>query len=47
MPIWIVFALLFTVMLVVDLGMIRKSHAVSFKKALGWSWPGLVLPTRL
>lgn len=34
---WIVFALLFGVMLVVDLGLNRKSHEVSFREALTWS----------
>jgi tellurite resistance protein TerC len=42
---WIVFGLLLTVMLAVDLGLNRKSHTVSFKEALGWSavWVGLAL----
>jgi tellurite resistance protein TerC len=42
---WIVFALLLTVMLVVDLGLNRKSHTISFKEALCWSmvWIGLAL----
>jgi tellurite resistance protein TerC len=42
---WSVFALLLTVMLVVDLGLNRKSHTVSFKEALGWSivWIGLAM----
>ena len=42
---WSAFALLLTVMLVVDLGLNRKSHEVSFKEALGWSavWIGLAL----
>lgn len=45
MSMWIVFALLLTVMLVVDLGLNRKSHAISFKEALCWSavWIGLAL----
>jgi len=42
---WIVFALLLTVMLVVDLGLNRKSHTISFKEALLWStvWISLAL----
>jgi tellurite resistance protein TerC len=45
MTMWIVFALLLTVMLVVDLGLNRSSHTVSFREALGWSllWIGLAL----
>jgi len=45
MSMWMAFALLLTVMLVVDLGMNRKSHAISFKEALCWSivWIGLAL----
>ena len=45
MSMWIVFALLLTVMLAVDLGINRKSHAITFKEALGWSgvWIGLAL----
>jgi tellurite resistance protein TerC len=45
MTMWIVFALLLTVMLVVDLGLNRKSHAISFKEALCWSmvWIGLAM----
>lgn len=45
MSMWIVFALLLTVMLVVDLGLNRKSHTISFKEALCWSavWIGLAL----
>ncbi|HBG07442.1 MAG: tellurium resistance protein TerC [Geobacteraceae bacterium GWC2_58_44] len=45
MLMWSVFALLLTVMLLVDLGLNRKSHTVSFKEALGWSlvWIGLAL----
>jgi tellurite resistance protein TerC len=42
---WSLFALLMTIMLVVDLGLNRKSHTVSFKEALIWSaiWVGLAL----
>lgn len=42
---WIVFGLLFGLMLVVDLGLNRKSHEVSFREALTWSgvWVGLAL----
>lgn len=45
MTMWMVFALLLAVMLVVDLGMNRKSHTISFKEALCWSmvWIGLAL----
>lgn len=45
MLMWILFAVLMTVMLVVDLGLNRKSHTVSFKEALTWSaiWVGLAL----
>ena len=45
MLMWIVFALLLSVMLLVDLGLNRKSHTVSFKEALCWSlvWIGLAL----
>lgn len=45
MLMWSLFALLMTVMLVVDLGLNRKSHTVSFKEALIWSsiWVGLAL----
>jgi len=45
MLMWSMFALLMTVMLVVDLGLNRKSHTVSFKEALTWSaiWVGLAL----
>jgi len=45
MSMWIVFCLLLTVMLVVDLGLNRKSHTISFKEALCWSavWIGLAL----
>ena len=45
MSMWIVFALLLTVMLMVDLGLNRKSHTISFKEALCWSavWIGLAL----
>ncbi|MCM0081231.1 TerC family protein [Geomonas sp. Red32] len=34
---WIVFAVLFGVMLLIDLGLNRKSHHVSFKEAGAWS----------
>lgn len=42
---WGAFALLLTVMLVVDLGLNRKSHTVSFKEAACWSlvWVALAL----
>ncbi|MDD2500968.1 MAG: TerC family protein [Geobacter sp.] len=42
---WSAFAILVVVMLVIDLGMNRKSHQVSFREALGWSlvWVGLAL----
>ena len=42
---WIVFALLFGIMLVVDLGLNRKAHEVSFREALIWSvvWIALAL----
>lgn len=42
---WVTFALLVAVMLVIDLGLNRKSHRVSFREALGWSlfWVGLAL----
>jgi len=42
---WIVFALLISFMLVIDLGMNRKSGRVSFKKAATWTviWMGLAL----
>ena len=45
MTMWMVFALLLAVMLVVDLGLNRKSHTISFKEALCWSmvWIGLAL----
>jgi tellurite resistance protein TerC len=45
MFLWIVFALLLAIMLVIDLGLNRKSHVVSFKEALGWSivWVGLAM----
>lgn len=45
MTMWIVFAMLLTVMLAVDLGLNRKSHTISFKEALCWSvvWIGLAL----
>ena len=42
---WSAFAILVVIMLVIDLGMNRKSHQVSFREALGWSlvWVGLAL----
>jgi tellurite resistance protein TerC len=42
---WLAFGLLMLVMLVVDLGLNRKSHAVGFKEAAGWSvlWLTLAL----
>ena len=42
---WSVFALLFGIMLVIDLGLNRKSHEISFREALIWSgiWVGLAL----
>ena len=42
---WLVFAILFGVMLVVDLGRNRSSHIVSFREALVWSsvWVALAL----
>ena len=42
---WLVFAVLFGVMLVVDLGRNRSSHTVSFREALIWSsvWVALAL----
>lgn len=45
MSMWIVFGLLLTIMLAVDLGVNRKSHSITFKEALGWSvvWIGLAL----
>lgn len=45
MLMWLIFTLLVTVMLVVDLGLNRKSHTISFKEALTWSsiWVGLAL----
>lgn len=45
MLMWSLFALLMTAMLVVDLGLNRKSHTISFKEALTWSaiWIGLAL----
>lgn len=45
MLMWCAFALLLTVMLVVDLGLNRKSHEVSFREALCWSavWIALAL----
>lgn len=45
MLMWVVFVLLLTVMLVVDLGLNRTSHTVSFREALVWStlWIGLAM----
>jgi tellurite resistance protein TerC len=45
MLMWSVFALLITVMLVIDLGLNRRSHTISFREALTWSavWIGLAL----
>ena len=45
MLMWCVFALLLTVMLVIDLGMNRKAQTVSFRKALTWSiiWVALAM----
>ena len=45
MLMWSMFALLMTVMLIVDLGLNGKSHTVSFREALTWSaiWVGLAL----
>ena len=43
MLMWIVFILLFGVMLAIDLGRNRKSHAVSFREALGWSIVWIIL----
>jgi len=42
---WIAFAIIFGVMLAVDLGLNRKSHQVSFREALVWStiWIALAL----
>lgn len=42
---WAVFTILFGAMLVVDLGLNRKSHAVTFREALTWSmiWIALAL----
>lgn len=42
---WSAFTILVVIMLVIDLGMNRKSHQVSFREALGWSlvWIGLAL----
>lgn len=37
MLMWILFALLMTVMLAIDLGLNRKRHSVSFREALCWS----------
>lgn len=45
MLMWSIFALLITVMLVIDLGLNRRSHTVSLREALTWSavWIGLAL----
>lgn len=45
MTMWIIFTILLTVMLTVDLGLNRKSHTISFREALVWSlvWIGLAL----
>lgn len=45
MTMWIIFIILLTVMLTVDLGLNRKSHTISFREALTWSlvWIGLAL----
>jgi len=45
MLMWSIFALLITVMLVIDLGLNRRSHTVSFREAFTWSavWIGLAL----
>ncbi|MHC1699005.1 MAG: TerC family protein [Geobacteraceae bacterium] len=45
MLMWSIFALLITIMLVIDLGLNRRSHAVSFREALTWSavWIGLAM----
>lgn len=42
---WLVFLILFGIMLVVDLGLNRKGHVVSFREALIWSvvWVALAL----
>lgn len=42
---WIVFAILIIIMLVVDLGLNRKSHELTFREALTWSlvWLGLAM----
>jgi tellurite resistance protein TerC len=42
---WTVFGLLMVIMLVIDLGMNRKAHEVSFRQALAWSiiWISLAL----
>jgi len=42
---WIAFAIMFGIMLAVDLGLNRKSHEVSFREALVWStiWIALAL----
>ncbi|MRR53773.1 MAG: TerC family protein [Deltaproteobacteria bacterium] len=45
MLMWSIFALLITVMLVIDLGLNRRSRTISFKESLIWSavWIGLAL----
>ena len=45
MLMWSIFALLITVMLVIDLGLNRRSHTISFREAFTWSavWIGLAL----
>ncbi|MHB8708076.1 MAG: TerC family protein [Desulfuromonadales bacterium] len=42
---WIIFAVIFGLMLVIDLGLNRNSHTVSFREALTWSsiWIALAL----
>jgi tellurite resistance protein TerC len=40
---WVVFAIIFGIMLAVDLGLNRKSHEVSFREALAWSALWIVL----
>jgi tellurite resistance protein TerC len=42
---WLAFGLLMTIMLVIDLGMNRRAHTVSFRQALVWSviWVSLAL----
>lgn len=43
MTMWVAFSLLMAVMLVVDLGLNRRSHAISFRGALCWSVVWVVL----